>query len=199
MYCPHCGTQQASNEVRFCSRCGFPLHAVAEILANGGNPPALAANSNGKKLTSRQKGIRQGAMLMLSTLLVVPLVAIISVFIFHRPQIFVPLAAIGCFIGGLLRIMYALLIEDNTTVSNEPLNAPRAPAALSNSTPPAYLNAPRQSFIQSPPQNLSAPVYQPPRRDTGELVPPPSVTENTTRLLETPIAATKTNDKTGET
>lgn len=199
MYCPHCGTQQASNEIRFCSRCGFPLHAIAEILANGGNLPVLASGANGKKLTARQKGIRQGALLMLSTLLVVPLMAIISVFIFHRPQLFVPITFIICFFGGLLRMMYALLIEDNTPVVNEQLAALRAPASFPSVTPPTYLNAPRQSFIQPQPQNFSTPVYQPPRRNTGELVPPPSVTENTTRLLETPTAMAKTNDESSET
>lgn len=197
MYCPHCGTQQASNEIRFCSRCGFPMHIVAELLAGGGNLPALASNVQGQQLTPRQKGIRQGAMLMLSTLLVVPLMAIISVFIFHKPQLFVPIAAIGCFVGGFLRIMYALLIEDNMPVINQ-LAGVRQSSSLPNATPPAYLNAPRQSFLQPQPQNFSAPVYQPPRHNTGEIVsPPPSITEHTTRLLETPVVA-KSDDELSE-
>ncbi|MCA1621121.1 MAG: zinc-ribbon domain-containing protein, partial [Acidobacteria bacterium] len=35
MFCPRCG-QQAAEEVRFCSRCGLPLGAAAEIVASGG-------------------------------------------------------------------------------------------------------------------------------------------------------------------
>ena len=33
MYCPNCGQQQASNEMRFCSRCGLALSGLADWLA----------------------------------------------------------------------------------------------------------------------------------------------------------------------
>jgi uncharacterized membrane protein YvbJ len=36
MYCPKCSQQQISDEMRFCSRCGFPLGAVKELIANDG-------------------------------------------------------------------------------------------------------------------------------------------------------------------
>ncbi|HAF15758.1 MAG TPA: zinc ribbon domain-containing protein, partial [Blastocatellia bacterium] len=36
MYCPKCGQQQASDAVRFCSRCGFLLEGTAAVLATGG-------------------------------------------------------------------------------------------------------------------------------------------------------------------
>ena|SRR5688572_27935341 len=32
MFCPQCGHQQISNETRFCSRCGFSLSFVIEML-----------------------------------------------------------------------------------------------------------------------------------------------------------------------
>jgi uncharacterized protein (DUF983 family) len=34
MFCPKCGQEQASESVRFCSRCGFNLNTVDEALAN---------------------------------------------------------------------------------------------------------------------------------------------------------------------
>ena len=34
MFCPHCGHQQASNETRFCSRCGLSLDLVIDLVAN---------------------------------------------------------------------------------------------------------------------------------------------------------------------
>ncbi len=33
MFCPNCGQEQASESVRFCSRCGFKLNPVEETLA----------------------------------------------------------------------------------------------------------------------------------------------------------------------
>src|SRR5689334_22117728 len=33
MFCPKCGQEQASESVRFCSRCGFKLNIVEEPLA----------------------------------------------------------------------------------------------------------------------------------------------------------------------
>ena len=41
MFCPRCGQQQMSGDLRFCSRCGLPLGIVSEVLANGGTLPQL--------------------------------------------------------------------------------------------------------------------------------------------------------------
>jgi hypothetical protein len=35
MYCPKCSQEQVSDEIRFCSRCGQPLAAIAEALKGG--------------------------------------------------------------------------------------------------------------------------------------------------------------------
>src|SRR5689334_7647741 len=35
MYCPNCGQQQVSDEMRFCSRCGLALTGLAEWLGGG--------------------------------------------------------------------------------------------------------------------------------------------------------------------
>ena len=34
MFCPRCGHQQVSNEMRFCSRCGLSLGLVTDLVAN---------------------------------------------------------------------------------------------------------------------------------------------------------------------
>ena len=41
MFCPRCGQEQASGELRFCSRCGLPMGIIAEVLANGETLPQL--------------------------------------------------------------------------------------------------------------------------------------------------------------
>ena len=38
MYCPNCGQQQVSEEMRFCSRCGLALSGLTEWL-NGYRQP----------------------------------------------------------------------------------------------------------------------------------------------------------------
>jgi len=34
MFCPQCSHQQASNQTRFCARCGLPLGIVTDLLGN---------------------------------------------------------------------------------------------------------------------------------------------------------------------
>ena len=187
MFCPNCGQRQVSNEARFCPSCGFALEVVGELMASGGRMhwrPPQPQPSAPQELTPRQKGIRQGAMIMLLTLLVVPLMAIFGVALLGLPGEIVALGAIGLPVGGFLRIMYALLFESNT---------PAFPAAPQPSymPPPAipnYLGTPPQQSYTLPPRQ-AAPAHapaRPQRYHTGELVEPPrsSVTDHTTRLLD---------------
>ena len=90
MHCPQCGQRQVPGEVRFCSRCGFPLDGVAALLSRGGVFTALGDSTQSRELSPRQKGIRQGAMLMLSTLLVMPVVIFLLVATFHMSGVLIP-------------------------------------------------------------------------------------------------------------
>lgn len=174
MYCPHCGQQQASDALRFCSRCGFPLGVIVEVLAQGGTLSAREPESQGFKMSPRQKGVRQGAMLMLSTLLIVPLMIFgVLLLDFEKLIPLVPLSAIICVVGGLLRIAYALMFE-------HPGPAQRIASDFSM---PAQLNAPVRN--QALPPSQGTPVMDWRRRpETAEIIHPPSVTENTTKLLD---------------
>ncbi len=58
MHCPRCGQQQVTEETRFCSRCGFQLGLVAELLAHGGVLPQLAELYKGKStFFTRKNGV----------------------------------------------------------------------------------------------------------------------------------------------
>ena len=176
MFCPMCAQQQVSEAVRYCSRCGFLLEGVSAVLASGGQLPARYVQSASRELSARSKGVRQGAMLMLSTILIVPIVAVLTVTLNILPEVFIPLVSIFCFIGGLLRMLYALLMED----ANPPIDSPQ----LSAYAPPA----PAQLEAARPLASVQ-PSYNPakawnPRPNTAEIFTPPSVTENTTRLLQ---------------
>lgn len=176
MYCPKCGQQQVSAEVRFCSRCGFLLEGVHAVLASGGIAPRYIQPGN-RPLSPRSKGVKQGAMLMLSTLFVVPVISIISVFIVGGEEVIIPLAAIFCFIGGLLRMLYALMMEDAHPQMEINQMAPYAPPGA-----PQFDRSMRNAAL--PPASVNAASSWRPQANTAELVHPPSVTENTTRLLD---------------
>jgi hypothetical protein len=175
MYCPQCGQQQISDVVRFCSRCGFLLEGVNVVLNSGGQLPARYMQRPADvPLSPRSKGVRQGAMLMLSTLLVVPLLAIITVNLFEPiAPLFIPLAAVLCFVGGLLRILYALIMEDANPQYRKDENA--------NYGPP-QLDAAARNAALPPASNQATANWR--RPQTAEIYQPPSITENTTRLLD---------------
>jgi hypothetical protein len=112
--------------------------------------------------------------MMLSTMLIVPVVAILSVFILGHPEVLVSLTAMGLFLGGLFRILYALIMEDaNPTVNVD---------HTSGYAPPQF-GQPAHNAALPPPAANPAMSWRP-RPNTAEIYQPPSVTENTTRLLD---------------
>jgi len=179
MYCPQCGQQQISDVIRYCSRCGFLLDGVMSVLASGGAIPTRYLQPSNQKPSPRSKGVRQGAMLMLSTILAVPIVAILSVnLLYGISHIIIPLTALFCFVGGLLRFLYALLMEDDVAqTDSEQAGAYEPPV-------PSQFSRPVHNAALPPAMNQPPPSWRP-RANTGEIYqPPPSITENTTRLLD---------------
>jgi hypothetical protein len=183
MFCPNCGQRQSSNEARFCAACGFPMGVVGELLANGGQlswrPPAQGA----RQPSPRTRGVKQGAFLMLSTFVVVPIVIFLGVSLLGMPGELIPLVAVVTVMGGLLRMLYALFFESNVP-GDAPAAQPSAPPAYT----PNYLGTPQRPATLPPPQGTPVPAaYQRPQRyNTGDLTAPPkgSVTDHTTRLLD---------------
>lgn len=186
MFCPVCNQEQVSEETRFCSRCGFLLTGISQVIAHGGVLPQHPVNNDPNALSPRQKGIKQGALLTLSSFLIVPLLIIITLALNAKPFVAVA-AAIITFWGGLLRMLYAFLFE-----SKYPPPPPLA--AMNESVLPEtfqrILPSKKQAQIL-PPQQQGVPIssYVPPAtgnwRDTNDLAaPPPSVTDPTTKLLE---------------
>lgn len=176
MFCPQCGQQQASGIVRFCSRCGFPLDGVIQLLGTGGLLPVYREPDQPVPASPRRKGVKQGGMLFLSGAVIVPILAVFANFSDAAfPQILAALAAIICFIGGPFRMLFAALFEEG---------APRrvltyGPPPM---TQPQQFAPPRQNVALPPPPARSPSSWR--RPNTEELAGPPSVTENTTRLLD---------------
>lgn len=179
MFCPRCSQEQVSEQTRFCSRCGFPLTVVSEVLANGGSLPQLAALQEKKKFLTRNTGLKISLVwFLVATFILTPLLAIAD-----ADELVAVVAVLG-FMGGLLMMLFSFLF-----LENEPKYAADL-AAFSGQTTQTNLygkNAADRNVLP-PPQAQPASAFVPPINswkapDTGELAGPGSVTENTTKLL----------------
>lgn len=180
MYCPVCGQKQASQDTRFCSRCGFLLAGVADVMANGGNLPLITLDSSGgkKRDTLRKKGVKKGLMIFLSAFLIVPLLAIISIALQVREPFIVAIAAVLLCVGGILRMIYAVLME-----SAEPDGVSLEETILESARKLKGANADALSPQTSMPVSDYAAPPARMWRDTNDLTPH-SIVENTTRQLK---------------
>ena len=179
MFCPQCGQQQAPGSVRFCSRCGFPLDGVLQLLSSGGLLPVYGGDPEGpKEMSPRKKGVRQGAMLLLIGIILVPILGLLAGYSNSAfPEILTGLAALICFLGGPLRMLYAAVFEEGAP--NPFHDRPYVHAPM----PQPQFN-PQVRNAALPPASVQPGLGWRQRPNTAELANPPSVTENTTRLLD---------------
>ena len=176
MYCPKCNQQQASEEMRFCSRCGFPLSGVAQLLANDGLLPVSAADQNAITASRRRKIISESAFLTLIAW-AMTFGAILFVDFGGPFEVFALVSAIVFFIVGLIgliRFIYGFFfVKDSPKAEKQPRDRSIPRPVAQSALPPAQ----------------SIPVTDYPRRvHTKEIVQPPSITENTTKLLDENIS-----------
>ena len=170
MYCPKCGQQQISEEMRFCSRCGLALSGLAEWLAGGHVLPAKRKEvTQGGPMSPRRKGIRRAAKLMFFSGVLFPIFLIISLVADEGGPMVIPF---GVFFISLVMMLYARFFSDKTAPA---INQAAQTSALGST--PAYGSLP-------PAANTPIPGASRQQVRTNELAQPPSVTENTTRLLD---------------
>lgn len=177
MYCPRCSQQQVSHDIRFCSRCGFPLSSVAELLASGGIAAASDAPATDAVLSPRQKGVRRGAMIMFGAVaLFFPVILLTLI-----EEDFVALLAFVAliFIAGLMRSLYARLFQ-----SDAPRKAKGLASGQTENYPPVPVASAARGTELPPLRSVPVPSFTSYPHDTAEMAQPPSVTESTTRLLE---------------
>lgn len=173
MFCPKCSQQQISDNVRFCSRCGFQLNVVKALLGNDDaallNIEPIASNR-----PRRKKDMMIGAVLM-------------GVFALHTAWTTEDLSLEGKYTGIVIKCfllcvlinvmpfirdyLYSRIIQNG---SSSPNVLPHLVAKFKNEAQHSAL-----------PSAYSRPAadYFAGRTTTAELVPPPSITEDTTSLL----------------
>ena len=181
MYCPQCGQQQpVSGDTRFCSRCGFQLTAINELLASGGVPSSamIEQTKAGRVASPRRKGAQTGGKLLLFGVFLIPILAILQELLGINVDL--PLLGVVVLMCGILRLLFALFFQEGAV--RQPKRA-ASPSYVAPGQPYQQMNAgaPRGSALP-PSQSIPVPTFMRPR-DTGELTPP-SITENTTRLLD---------------
>jgi hypothetical protein len=166
MYCPKCGHQAVSNNVRFCPGCGFRMDGVAELLANDG----LFATNEEKLPKPRRSLVKRGAILgatlmFISTLVIVPAMG-------HSPRgvtfarfffYWVALMALIGVSGYLKRLITKIFSEEEPSPSKRSAS-PRSPA----------LPAAQSALVADSGQQIV---------DTSKMGHPSSITEQTTSRL----------------
>lgn len=178
MHCPRCGQQQVSNETKFCSRCGFQLVIVAELLLNGGVLPQLVALQAKRTFFNKKNGV----MLSLAWFIFFTMF-MASMFGIMGANRLPGLAAVTGVFGALLILIGSLVFLPS---SKQLLRIPIQDAPLPQ--PAALYGNPNVSAL--PPQRQEAATeYTAPAGswrtpDTGDLVGPGSVIEGTTKLLK---------------
>ncbi len=170
MYCPNCGQQQISGEMRFCSRCGLVLSGLAEWLAGGRLPLKRQDEEQAKALSPRRRGIRRAAKLMFFSGVLFPIFLAISIGVEEGGPMAIPFIL---FFVSLVMMLYARLFSDK--YAQPPQIRPAETSVLGPTQTRGAL---------PPPINVPVPgVGRPPVR-TNEIAQPPSVTDHTTRLLD---------------
>jgi hypothetical protein len=177
MYCPKCSQLQPSDEMRFCSRCGFALSGVAMLVENDGVIPQLTGKSGQTQPSSRKKVMVESAIFTGIAWTVV-IFATLAFDFGGRFELMAKLAALLFFflgLVGLLRFLYGFLFVKNI---DQPERSALPDATFQGALP----ETPRRAALSGR-RDLPATDY-PRRGHTKEIVPQPSVTENTTRLLD---------------
>jgi hypothetical protein len=167
MYCPRCSQQQVTDDVRFCSRCGFQLGVVKELLVTDGALPARAMDLQSRFLSSGRKGTRLGAKLIFFSLISLPLFFLLS-FIFDSPGPFLPPA--GLFLAGLTFVLYARIFGEDIFPSKQKAQSKLFERIVSTPKLPLQSGTPRSEIGAA-------------RVNTAEMIQPASITEHTTNLL----------------
>jgi hypothetical protein len=156
------------------------LEGALVLLNSGGLLPRYEPPGE-KKISPRRKGVKQGGTLMIIGAVLVPIFGVMSGFAPGNLEnvfaFFAALAAIICFVGGPLRMLYAALFEEGASSPQFGPPVSYAPPAITS--PAARLSA-------LPPGTVNPTTGWQARPETAEIAQPPSVTDNTTRLLEKP-------------
>ncbi|MEO8572486.1 MAG: zinc ribbon domain-containing protein [Pyrinomonadaceae bacterium] len=180
MHCPRCGQQQISDQTKFCSRCGFQLGLVGELLENGGFLPQLAELHKGKSpLFSRKNGVIFSILWFIFWVMMMT-----SFFALAGAE---EVAAVPALFGVFSTMMF--LVISVAFLKRAPKAYELAAHQMPGVSSVGSLHGNTSMGALPPQQSQPASSYMPPEGswrapDTGDLARPGSVIEGTTKLLK---------------
>ena len=130
--------------------------------------PAAAPVPSAPVMTARRRGMRRGAKLMFFCGVVMPAAALLA---FEEDAPGPLLLVCTAFLAGLAWFVYSWLFNDNVAPVGK--DARRRDLGAAGDRP-----------ALGPSQFTPAPLFNQQRGNTAEIYQPPSVTENTTKLLD---------------
>jgi hypothetical protein len=172
--------------MQFCSRCGLSLSDLREIVLADGKTQLRRFKAGEDDLSPRQRGVRQGVVLMLLSLVLIPAYFLLAALFPANDRLVessvsdTPFEKISqavlftIFMLGLARVMYARLFQQGDNIresvgEGEP-EAPRLKGASSNYELPPAETIPVSGFGSW-------------RTNTGEMAQSRTVRERTTKSL----------------
>jgi hypothetical protein len=165
MHCPKCGYQQTGFEVKYCSRCGFYLGTVSEILRLDGALPGREVVITNPGSRKRKKAIRRGAKMMFFSAVIFILTLILSIATEAPEFLLIPFFL---FLASLLWMTYhRLFTEDH--------ESPAQAHGQAQFQPPRPMLRPEDDRMRA---------AEPRRVNTSDMANPPSVTDHTTQLFD---------------
>jgi|SRR5882724_703865 len=193
MYCPKCSNEAIHDEIKFCSKCGFSLSGVKKLISEEIATPT-ADKKEEKKVLTRRAGLVRGAKSLLTGAVLSGigyLLVLIQLLFLGMPKNSAPYlerdlfkalaygslaimffaATFGLF--GIARMIYAIIFEKGSLFKKQDV-----------SSGDNHKNELKTESRKALPSAQSIPVSMWGHKvNTAEMMPIPSVTENTTRLL----------------
>ena len=167
MFCPKCSTRQSSENIRYCTKCGFALEDIAEAIVNNGRIPRKNEGSDKALKNKVVKGVAAmtlgGIFFIFSLIIGTP-----------EPSLFVQfnlLVGVLAYLGGIGFISYHFLSKSKNADLRD------GPALMVQSEERLTLNPSTQE-----PAAAFVPASQSPAIDPEQA--PDTVTDQTTRRLE---------------
>jgi hypothetical protein len=179
MYCPRCGQQQISNETKFCSRCGFQMGLIPELLANNGMFPQLAElYKQNQSWFTKKNGVVFSLLWFVAWVMMFP-----AFFALGGEEDAAGVSAVFGLFTTMLLLIFSLgfLKKTQKTINVAALEAHQMQATALHGQPMNQHALPPQQSV--PAQSYAAPQGGWRTPDTGEFATPGSVTDSTTKLL----------------
>jgi len=173
MFCPKCSQQQISDETRFCSRCGFELNVVKALLASNDATQIAEIQKPDRRLRKRDMTVGAGVMFVIAFI-----VAVITIDMppSHSSRIILLIGAwlVLSLLINIKPLLQYFLRADNSASKTDDFSPSKVISKLTSRDKNALPEA----------RSIPAADLIMPNLNTAEIVQPPSVTENTTNLLD---------------